>query len=93
MPISSPPRNVSGMLEKPPMAAAPTAWRTRNVRTMAFSPSTGRISTPVSAANVHPIIDAVRRTDRALVPCSPTSSVSSTTERIATPVRDRRKNR
>ena len=36
--MSSPPTKVSGMLENPPIAAAPNAWTTRNVRAMLSTP-------------------------------------------------------
>ena len=90
-PMRTPPANVRGMLLKAPSAAAPNAWTTRNVSTMAFRPMNGSTSTPESAANVEPMIQDVNRTRVGLVACIATRSGSSTTARMAIPVRAKRK--
>ncbi len=90
MPMAIPPTNVSGMLENAPTAAAPKACTTRNVSPTALSPISGATSTPDSAANVAPITHETRRTRCGSVPCMASRSGSSTTARIATPVRDQR---
>ena len=56
------------MLAKNPMAAAPNACTTRNVRAIGSSPINGTMSTPDSAANVEPMIHEMRRTRDGLVP-------------------------
>ena len=58
---------------------------------MAFRPMNGRTSTPDKAANVVPMIQAARRTRTGLVACIASRSGSSTTARIAVPVRVHRK--
>ena len=75
------------MLAKKPMAAAPNACTTRNVRAMGSSPINGTISTPDSAANVEPMIHEMRRTRDGLVPWMSSRSGSSTTARMAMPSR------
>ena len=89
MPI--PPTKVSGMLEKAPTAAAPNACTTRNVRPTALRPISGATRTPERAANVEPMTQEARRTRCGSVPCMARRSGSSTTPRIATPVRVKRK--
>ena len=87
MPRARAPRNVSGMLEKAPIAAAPNASTTRNVSAMALRPMKGRTSAPERAAKVEPMIHERRRTRIGSMACIATRSGSSTTARMATPVR------
>jgi hypothetical protein len=92
IPITRPPTKVIGMFEKSPNAAAPKAWTTSRVSAMGPRPRLGTISTPERAAKTAPMIHAYRRTRVAFVPIMSSRSESSTTARIATPVRDQRKN-
>ena len=55
------------MLANTPIAAAPNACTTRNVSAIGSRPMSGTISTPDSAANVEPMIHAMRRTAAGLV--------------------------
>src|SRR4051812_26939160 len=87
MAMTIPPRNVNGMLEKYPMAAAPNAWTTSRVRVRALSPTNGTSRTPERAAKVDPISQATRRTRVGLIACIDTSSASSTTARMDNPLR------
>jgi hypothetical protein len=90
MPMSTPPRKVSGMLENAPTAAAPNALTTRKVSRIASTPISGATSTPDSAAKVAPITQATRRTAAGFVACMARRSGSSTTARMATPIRANR---
>ena len=65
-----PPTYASGMLEKPPIAAAPNAWTTRNVNSDHARGQDRRSSTPDRAANDEPMIHAHRRTATGLEPVS-----------------------
>ncbi len=93
MPMSSPPRYVSGRLEKYPTAAAPNACTTSRIRRNALTPMVGPSSNPDIAAKHVPITHAQRRTRVGLVPAMFARSGSSTTARMDTPRRDQRKNR
>jgi hypothetical protein len=81
---------VSGRLRNAPRAAAPNACTTSSVMSVGSSGSSGASSTPDADANITPMIHAVRRTRVVLVPVSSTRFGSSTTARIAVPVRVKR---
>ena len=90
-PITRPPMNVSGRLEKYPIAAAPNAWTTSRVMTVASRPRLGEMSSPATVANTVPMIHAQRLTLVGFSPLRSTSSGTSTMPRIAMPSRKVRK--
>ena len=69
------------------MAAAPNAWITNSVNTNPFKLNDGANNTPDIAANVAPISHARRRTTTGLAPVMAINGASSTTPRMAIPVR------
>ena len=91
IPIMRPPAYVSGRLEKYPIAAAPKACTTKSVRTDASRLILGASRIPDRAANVVPITQAHRRTRAGFSPVMEMRFGSSTTARIATPMRTNRK--
>ncbi len=93
-PTIRPPTKAIGMDWKRPIAAAPKACTTSSESTLTSSwKVTEAKSTPEIAANIEPMIHAVRRTFAGAVPAMSSSCGLSTTPRIATPSRERRKNR
>ena len=74
-----------------PMAQAPKAWTTRKVRRVASRPRVGASRMPDSAAKTDPMDQAVNRTRPGLSADRATSVGLSTTARMATPSRWRRK--
>jgi len=92
-PMTRPPTKASGRLRNAPSAAAPKAWTTSRVNKMGSSGSNGANSRPASAAHPTPIIHARPRTRAGLVPASSSSCGSSTSARIAAPVRVMRRKR
>ena len=91
-PTASPPRKVNGRLENRPMATAPKAWTTSSVRRAASRPRTGAMRMPDAAAKVAPMTHAAVRTRVGSVPTMSSSVGLSTTARIVTPSRLRRRN-
>ena len=84
---------MSGRLENRPIAAAPNAWTTSRVSTVASRFRVGASKIPPATAKLEPMIQAHRRTAAGLVPPRSSSSGLSTTPRMARPSRVSRKNR
>ena len=73
------------------MATAPNAWTTSRVSRPASRPRKGAMSTPLSAANPEPMIQAAARTGAGSVPARASRSGLPTTARICTPSREKRR--
>src|ERR1700722_2093471 len=92
-PINSPPPNVRGRLVNAPMAAAPNEEMMMVRKSPAESSAKiGPKKMPDTAAKHDPMIHAQRRTMFGLVPMTSSRGGLSTTARIWTPMRARRKN-
>ena len=73
------------------MAAAPKACTTKRVMISALRLNEGASRSPAMEANMVPMTQAQRRTATGFVPVMETRSGLSTTPRMATPIRTKRK--
>ncbi len=92
-PMTRPPTNVHGRLRRRPMIAAAKASTMNSVSTSTRNPTLGARRIPAIAAIDDPSAHANDDTRPGRTPCSAASSRSSTTARMATPVRLRWSNR
>jgi hypothetical protein len=92
-PMISPPTNVHGRLRRRPMIAAANASTMKSVSTSTRSPTVGARRIPAIAAIDDPSAHANPETRPGRTPCNAASCRSSTTARIATPVRLRYRRR